>query len=52
MSTLDTRMNLDPYRDTSDDNNSQTGNKDVGIVDANGINLEASDDDLQTKLIY
>ena len=52
MSTLDTSMNLNRYRDTSDDNNSQTGNQDVGIVDANGINLEASDDDLQTKLIY
>jgi hypothetical protein len=45
-------MNLDPYRDTSDDNDSQTSNQDVGIMDASGINLKTSDDDLQTELIY
>jgi hypothetical protein len=45
-------MNLDPYRDTSDDNDSQTSNQDVGIMDASGKNLKASDYVLQTELIY
>ena len=49
---MNTSMNLDPYRDTSDDNDSQTSNQDVGIMDASGINLKTSDDDLQTELIY
>jgi hypothetical protein len=43
---------LDPYRDTSDDNDSQTSNQDVGIMDASGKNLKASDYVLQTELIY
>ncbi|CAK9146099.1 unnamed protein product, partial [Ilex paraguariensis] len=39
--------------DTSGDNDSQTSNQDLGIVDASGINLDASgDDDPQTWPIY
>jgi hypothetical protein len=32
---VDTSMNVDLYRYTNDDNDSQSGNQDIGIVETN-----------------